>query len=1030
MSARTAVRSVARGLLRRLPDETLRRGAQLRDRSRSVSVVVTVTDDNAAFLADCLGALEAQPLSALDVLVVSGVSSPLSRASVDAATSGRWRVRVLDRPEAATGDGVLEGARRATGEFLVLCDAGDPVAEGALTGLVDAAVAASADVAGATDLDLGRAGLADLVVRRSLWDRVAAEVADSAEPARDWATAARVLLAAAHPVAGPGPLRAGPRRGTGVAFGTMPVLSVHVRAWWSDVETVLARVGEGAARDRFLDWLTDEETPRYLEDAERCTPEEWATLVAAARRLTEERGPADRAGVESRVRLWLAAHDRRGDLEQLNAARWLETGFPTEVHGERVLAVLPVPDDVPEEVLELAPQETPLVAELRRARWADREAGLLELELFAFVRRVGPGDATVDLVGPGDRRVPARVERHHAPEVDAASNDPFVDQSAGVLSVVVAVADLLDRAVPGDRWRLEITVEAGQVRRAGGLTGAFLRGSARALAERDGLTLVPRRDGDGWALVVERAAAPAPGAGEPWTVDEVRLDGADLLVRGSGPAPVPAGVVLELLGPATVAADAVVDGTRWEARLRLAHDAWGLGERPLPVGGYRLGVRADGTTAPVQVGSALVAALPLQQLSEVFRLHVERALDGTLLVRLAAPLADDEVGASAQTGLRRWYASDEHRLDPRAVLLQSYTGHVATDSPRAIAEALRRMRPDLTLRWAVADSSTVVPAGVHPVQLRSRAWYDALATSGHLVTNIDMERWFEKRPGQRLLQTFHGYPSKTMGIAAWEAKNFTRLRVERQLRRTSGTWDLLLTPTPRWTSTTVASTATTARSSRRATPATTCWSDPTPARSADAPGSGSASARERARCSTHRPGATTWPRTSARPRWATSFDAAAVAGALGGDYTVLLRGHRFHRRRDGAGDSVVDVSDYPEVNDLLLAADAAVLDYSSMRFDLALLGVPMVFLVPDLDRYVRGFLYDFRSSAPGPLVASTAEVVEELRDLDGLAARHAAELDRFNATFNARQDGHAAERVVREFFGEAGSAAGTPSADV
>ena len=47
---------------------------------------------------------------------------------------------------------------------------------------------------------------------------------------------------------------------------------------------------------------------------------------------------------------------------------------------------------------------------------------------------------------------------------------------------------------------------------------------------------------------------------------------------------------------------------------------------------------------------------------------------------------------------------------------------------------------------------------------------------------------------------------------------------------------------------------------------------------------------------------------------------------------------------------MIDVTTYPEINDLILASDAAVLDYSSLRFDFALTGRPMLFLVPDLAR--------------------------------------------------------------------------------
>jgi CDP-glycerol glycerophosphotransferase len=149
------------------------------------------------------------------------------------------------------------------------------------------------------------------------------------------------------------------------------------------------------------------------------------------------------------------------------------------------------------------------------------------------------------------------------------------------------------------------------------------------------------------------------------------------------------------------------------------------------------------------------------------------------------------------------------------------------------------------------------------------------------------------------------------------------------------------------------------------------------------------------------------------------FDPVAAARALGDDHVVLMRGHRFHRDVDVKGPGVLDVSNHPEVNDLLLAADVAVLDYSSLRFDFALTGRPMVFCVPDLDVYIerRGFLFDFPDSAPGPLVGSTEEAVEALRDLPLLMRVYADARQRFHEEFNQYQDGHAAERVVEMFFG-------------
>jgi CDP-glycerol glycerophosphotransferase (TagB/SpsB family) len=55
--------------------------------------------------------------------------------------------------------------------------------------------------------------------------------------------------------------------------------------------------------------------------------------------------------------------------------------------------------------------------------------------------------------------------------------------------------------------------------------------------------------------------------------------------------------------------------------------------------------------------------------------------------------------------------------------------------------------------------------------------------------------------------------------------------------------------------------------------------------------------------------------------------------------TITTFGKASHRLTG----KVWDVSDYPEINDLLLAADVAVLDYSSVRFDWLITGKPVVF---------------------------------------------------------------------------------------
>ena len=116
---------------------------------------------------------------------------------------------------------------------------------------------------------------------------------------------------------------------------------------------------------------------------------------------------------------------------------------------------------------------------------------------------------------------------------------------------------------------------------------------------------------------------------------------------------------------------------------------------------------------------------------------------------------------------------------------------------------------------------------------------------------------------------------------------------------------------------------------------------------------------------------------------------------------------------------VRDVSAYPDATELMLAADVLVTDYSSMMFDFATTGRPMLFFTYDLDAYrdeIRGFYFDFGERAPGPLLRTTDELAAALVDLDGVVAEHADRYREFAAEFCEFDDGRAAARVVDRLF--------------
>ncbi len=949
-----------------------RRVLRARRRGAAVSVVVTVTDANVALLSRCLGALAAQARRPEQVELVLTGDAGWTRQAAAAEEARSLRVRV--HPGAGAASAADQVARAARTTFVWLLDAGDVPEPGALAELADALSGSGSPVAVGGASRVGRGVAATLVdafpasTGHALWRRPAyAAVVDEADGLGPVAggplRAARRVVAAATVdlcttrVLAPGSGQAG------AAFGTLPVLAPELDRFVPAVRLLLDEAGSAGrgVRTAVLRWLLTTELPRWWADVERCDAAGFTLLSDLAADLWRDAGEvADEVPVPARVAWWLAAHRRRDDLEALTARTWSTEG-PVASHwdGTRARALLGV-EDLPEDLTDLTEAETPLQARVRRVAQGD---GSLTVDLVCWVRGLAlpPGTApglTVQVRG-GDR-TPRPAQVHLLP---AGEQDPEVDEVAGEpwhqhrwARVHVVVPD----QGPAGPLDLDVTLT---------VPGLARRTTVRLPAARR-----PRGDTD-------------------------LVDG--LAARGDRLMLTPAGAGGIAAGPGVA----------------LTSDPWGLGTRPLPPGRYPLS-GFDGQVAVV-ASPGLLATGPSLLRSASHRVRLLTGASGELDLLLGPPLREDEVGRSAQQRLQAAYAVDPAPVDPATVYLQSYVGQGATDSPRAIHEALRRRRPDLVLRWGVRDLSVHLPEGAEPVLIGSREWYSVLATSGSVVVNADLEPWWVRRPGQRVLQTFHGYPSKAMGLAVWRAKNWSPRRIERQLARTSGTWDLLLTPTEEMVE-----------------PYRREYRYDGPVHSAGYPRNDGLTGPDAERRRTevrHRLGigdrtavlyAPTWRDDLAthhrRAAMSSDFDLEAASAALGEDHVLLLRGHRFHRDRPPAGGSVLDVTDHPEVNDLVLASDAAVLDYSSLRFDYALTGRPMVFLVPDLERYtegVRGFLHDFADTAPGPRVRSTDEVVAALRDLDGVRRTWAVDYARFNARFNPHQDGHAAERVVEAFFG-------------
>ena len=117
-----------------------------------------------------------------------------------------------------------------------------------------------------------------------------------------------------------------------------------------------------------------------------------------------------------------------------------------------------------------------------------------------------------------------------------------------------------------------------------------------------------------------------------------------------------------------------------------------------------------------------------------------------------------------------------------------------------------------------------------------------------------------------------------------------------------------------------------------------------------------------------------------------------------------------------------------DVNPILWAIDTVVTDYSSIVFDFALVGRPVVFFAPDLAAYTssRGFYLSFDEFTGGRAVTTWADTLDRLdaalaEGPDGPAHLHARHL---HEEFFDVVDGRAGDRVIDEILARAGLSGG------
>lgn len=1029
-----------------------------------VSVVVPVHDAELT-LERCVESLVVQTWPRKEILLVVHEADSDSLRLAQQVAEGRRAVRVVRGGHGTVGSARNAGVRAARGTYVGFCDADDSVPQHAMQRLVQSLETSSSDVVvgGLTVEQRGK-------LVRPPW------LSSTNPRVLRGAAVSEVPDTLAHPYLGSRLFRLASWRSLDLRFAEDTAFPDHVlltqvalAPWRVDVLPGIVyharqRHDRGSMTQRSLrnaDLAMDRlarlgsarallaehpEATRALLRGALITvvadlvryalvygPDSWSKVSPAISRLLEGADDDTWADVPvvERVLAWLCAHE---DMETTAAFQAyahanrtglhyrLVDGIPV-VHTEELAVLSPHP----RQLLSISRHELRFRSRLESLRWESPTRVAIQGTAFTEYLTAADPEASTRLVlvdETSGEKWPLETEPLHDETANLWAGRAHEDVSGAGFRAVVDVTRLPARQGSERVYRLLVEHETAGSTWSGPLQGRVVDGSAGQLMTGgvEGSVLRFSWEGDEGLRLHHRGGRPErrrreidPAALATALDLEVLEEQVVLTLDADRP------VELSLRSPRArlpwVPAVRDPDGVV-RVRLPLRYDEWGQGATELPHDRYVVDVRPVGDPRGSRVLSTsltLWQRTPMRLTVGTSNVIPEVSVHRGFRIRVHPAEWRHEQAPYPRARLREDVYPRLRELPLLDVaMFETFGGRSGGDQPGPLCEELHRRHPDLDLAFVVNDRSVHVPPVARKVVRLSTEHMELLARARYLVVNTNQPPFFVRREGQAVLQTWHGSPLKTIGHDRIQ-NDIDNWYHRRTLVETVQQWDFLVSQSPFCSDRLRGAFGFAGTMLDLGYPRNDVLRSPQRQdlrlRVREALG---ITADQRVVLY-----APTW-RETRRAGFVYDkvlyLDPPTVAREL--DAVVLVRGH-YHsiqaaEKRD-PDRRVIDVTRYPDIADLYLAADAMVTDYSSAFFDFAATDKPMAFLAPDLAEYRddnRGFYVDYHETVPGPVCQTTPEVVEVLRTALADPAYDAERRARFRETYAPWDDGGASVRVV------------------
>lgn len=356
------------------------------------------------------------------------------------------------------------------------------------------------------------------------------------------------------------------------------------------------------------------------------------------------------------------------------------------------------------------------------------------------------------------------------------------------------------------------------------------------------------------------------------------------------------------------------------------------------------------------------------------------------------------------------------------VVFETFMGKNYSDSPKYIYEYLaKHNKKNFKFVW-VLNNGTKPPYGAKVIKRMSLRYLYYMAVSKYFVFNVRQPQWFTKREGQIFLETWHGTPLKRLVFDQEEVTSASpTYKIEFYRQRED--WDYLIAANPFSTKT-----------------FRSCFKFEKEMLEVGYPRNDlmyhpdreflSLELKKKMGIPLDRKTilyAPTWRDDEyykpGQYKFTLQLDLKKMKEALGKDYVVILRTHHYIADNldvSGVEDFAINLSKYDDITEIYLVSDICITDYSSVFFDYANLKRPILFYTYDIEKYrddLRGFYIDMNTEVPGPLLYSTEEVVDAIRNIESVNDKYRETYEQFYDRFCGVDDGNASRRTVERVFG-------------